>query len=250
MRYLLCCVLLFLVSPAWAEAQCSSDSVQILSSQLAAGLVDTLQVRLDRTQPVASTSFVDLHHLDQSSAIGRILGELSSNAFASYGYTMIEARLRVDSVSIQDGVGELALSRSLRLIPGKVPAQAILTGNYARIGNALHVSARLIDAQSHAVLATATCRLRLSPDTLALLSPDPAPKAPEPTAAITLLRLTSKADVRIIQHQLKSLGLYGGKIDGIWGRKSRAALATFRKVHGLGDSSAWDEATQRTLIGS
>lgn len=93
MRHLLCCLLLVLASPAWAASPCSSSSVQTLSTQLAAELANTLQVRLDRTRPIACTSFANLHNLEQSSAIGRVLGELSSNAFASYGYTMIEARL-------------------------------------------------------------------------------------------------------------------------------------------------------------
>ncbi|GAB1409136.1 hypothetical protein MASR1M90_02900 [Desulfovibrionales bacterium] len=251
MRSLLCCFLLLsLVSPVWATTPCSSGSIQALSSQLVDELMDTLQVRLDRTRPIACTSFVNLHHMEQSSALGRILGELSGNALAAYGYSVVEARLRTNTVQIQDGVGELALSRSLDRIPGQIPAHVVLAGTYAAVGTTLHVSARLIDAINHTVLSTASCRLHLTLETQALLQPDPGPKpASRDVQPVVLRSLASKADVRIIQQQLKSLGLYVGKIDGVWGRRSRAALDTFRKVHGLSRTSPWDAETQRALLG-
>lgn len=42
------------------------------------------------------------------------------------------------------------------------------------------------------------------------------------------------------QEALRRLGLYKGNIDGIWGRKSDAALRTFESLNGLNINGIWD----------
>ena len=49
-----------------------------------------------------------------------------------------------------------------------------------------------------------------------------------------LLRLGSRGPaVRHCQHQLRMLGFYHGKIDGIFGPLTKAAVISFQKCHGL-----------------
>ncbi len=43
----------------------------------------------------------------------------------------------------------------------------------------------------------------------------------------------NKTQYKKIQTILKSFGMYKGVIDGLWGRKSRAAILSFQKVNGL-----------------
>ena len=52
-------------------------------------------------------------------------------------------------------------------------------------------------------------------------------------------------DERIIelQKKLKEAGYDPGKIDGIWGEKTRAALNAFQKDNGLAQTSPWEPAT-------
>jgi hypothetical protein len=55
-------------------------------------------------------------------------------------------------------------------------------------------------------------------------------------------------DAKRIQQRLIDLGFLFGPADGIWGSRSRQALHDFRVANGLGDSDAWDEATQERLL--
>jgi peptidoglycan hydrolase-like protein with peptidoglycan-binding domain len=55
-------------------------------------------------------------------------------------------------------------------------------------------------------------------------------------------------DAKMIQTRLADLGLYKGKIDGVWGRNSRAALKSFKEKSGLSDPERWDKETQIQLF--
>lgn len=63
-----------------------------------------------------------------------------------------------------------------------------------------------------------------------------------------LLTLGSKNNVSLIQKRLAELGYYTSKIDGIWGKGSKAALKSFKVRNGLGYSKVWDIETQRKLF--
>jgi hypothetical protein len=82
--------------------------------------------------------------------------------------------------------------------------------------------------------------------------PSPPSTAPErddrtvnPNPQLDLRRLE---DAKRIQQRLIALGFLVGAADGAWGSPSRRALQDFRVAKGLGDSFAWDEATQELLL--
>jgi peptidoglycan hydrolase-like protein with peptidoglycan-binding domain len=64
----------------------------------------------------------------------------------------------------------------------------------------------------------------------------------------TLLDPAVPYDAKLIQTRLADLGLYKGKIDGVWGRNSRAALKSFKEKSGLSDPERWDKETQIQLF--
>ena len=64
-----------------------------------------------------------------------------------------------------------------------------------------------------------------------------------------LLDLKTHGGAVEVQARLKSLGYYHHKVDGKWGRKSAAALSSFRLHAGLGSNSVWDLTTQSALMG-
>jgi hypothetical protein len=56
------------------------------------------------------------------------------------------------------------------------------------------------------------------------------------------------SDAVKIQRRLADLGYYTLKVDGAFGKGSRAALKAFRQNAGLGGDSRWDLTTQKALF--
>jgi len=55
------------------------------------------------------------------------------------------------------------------------------------------------------------------------------------------------AAVQTIQDRLRQAGVYSGRIDGIWGGDSQAALERFQQAHQLQVTGQLDQATAATL---
>lgn len=55
------------------------------------------------------------------------------------------------------------------------------------------------------------------------------------------------SEVSKLQSYLKNLGLYGGKVEGIWGPKTQSALTGFQKMFGLNSGGGYDAATRNAL---
>lgn len=68
-----------------------------------------------------------------------------------------------------------------------------------------------------------------------------APAQP-PASPVYEQRLAPQA-VREVQQRLRALGFYTGSIDGIWGRRTQAALARFQEVHRLQVTGQLNPAT-------
>jgi TolB-like protein len=241
---LLICALLCAL-PVTTRAQCSSARIETLCESLAEELVLNLQERLDRSVPVRTAPFADLHHVSDTSRLGRILAEGTGNAFSRHGYRVADTRAFMPTPFTLKETGETALSADPDQAGATSGMRTVLTGTYAPADGGVLISARIVRVMDHAVLSTATCRLALSEEVASLMAPK-APAAKAPPAP--LLDLKKAADARRVQKALAAQGLYKAGIDGIWGRKSRAALARFRASIGLPATDEWDEATQKALF--
>jgi N-acetylmuramoyl-L-alanine amidase len=51
-----------------------------------------------------------------------------------------------------------------------------------------------------------------------------------------------------VQARLRSLGFYGGEIDGAEGEATREAMRTFQRHHGLDVTGESDESTRAKLL--
>lgn len=238
----LCCVM-----PAHVRAGCGASRVEELCTVLAGDLAANLQVRLDRSAMIVTAPFADLHDLKTTSPLGRILAEETGNAFSRYGYRVADTRAFMPTPFTVKDSGESALSGGPDQAGATAGMQTILTGTYALADGGVRVSARIVYVGDHAVLAAASCRLRLTEEIRRLMDSAPsAAKAKAPSAP--LLDLKHKGDAKRVQQALAAQGLYKGKIDGIWGKRSKAALSRFRASMALPATPHWDSATQAALL--
>lgn len=228
-------------------AQCGASRVDTLCDSLAANLISNLQVRLDRSALIMTAPFADLHDVKNTSPLGRILAEELGNAFTRHGYRLADTRVFMPSPYSLKEQGETALSSAPDQVGATSGVQAILSGTYAMVDGGLRISARLVRPADHAVLAAASCRLRVTEEVRELLAASSAaPKVPVFPA--TLMNLKTKADAKLVQQALAAQGLYKGKIDGLFGKRSKAALSRFRASMALPATPTWDLETQAALL--
>ncbi|MBV1714083.1 MAG: peptidoglycan-binding protein [Desulfomicrobium sp.] len=244
------CALLFIMLctfPLHAMAQCGASRVDMLSDSLAANLISNLQVRLDRSALIMTAPFADLHDVKNTSPLGRILAEELGNAFTRHGYRLADTRVFMPSPYSLKEQGETALSSAPDQVGATSGVQTILSGTYAMVDGGLRISARLVRPADHAVLAAASCRLRLTEEVRELLAASSG-TAKVPAFPATLMNLKTKADAKLVQQALAAQGLYKGKIDGLFGKRSKAALSRFRASMALPATPAWDLETQAALL--
>jgi peptidoglycan hydrolase-like protein with peptidoglycan-binding domain len=64
---------------------------------------------------------------------------------------------------------------------------------------------------------------------------------------LTYVQPLSRQAVQEVQARLRQAGVYTGRIDGVWGQDSEAALQRFQQVHQLQVTGQMNEATAATL---
>ena len=215
---------------------------------------------LDRTLPILSTSFVNLDNLKETSAFGRLVGVQIASRFSQHGYRVIDIRLSNGKLLVQERNGELVLSRDMKKISNCQDAQAILVGTYTIVGNRAFVSTRLVSTLDNAILSSYNFSIRMD-DLLkalaqknlnsAVVSKKSVPKRANRnsvSAGTIFLELSNPLAAKIVQSHLYRLGYYTAKVDGKWGKKSRAALVSFKRARKLPNVNRWDMGTQMVLL--
>ena len=226
---------------------------------------------LDRTLPILSTSFVNLDNLKETSAFGRLVGVQVASRFSQHGYKMIDLRLSNGKVLVQERNGELVLSRDMKRINNSQDAQAILVGTYTIAGNRAFLSTRLVSTLDNTILSSYNFSIRMD-DLLKALAQKNLNSAAlskksvhkkekearrnsisasnnDPVSNGTIfLELSNPLAVKIVQSHLYRLGYYTAKVDGKWGKKSRAALISFKKDRKLPNVNRWDMGAQMVLL--
>jgi TolB-like protein len=238
---------MFCLAPLSARAECQASRIEALCAGLAENLNANLQVRLDRSAPLVTAPFANLHDLASTSPLGTILAEELGSAFSRYGYAVTDTRVFMPSAFSRKEHGATAFSLSADQTGSQPGARHILTGTYALADGGVRVWARIVQTSDHAVLASASCRLRLTQEVHGLLAGSTS-SAKTPHQQTALLSPKKKADAKRIQQALAAQGLYTSKIDGVWGKKSKAALARFRASLALPATPTWDQQTQAALL--
>ena len=226
---------------------------------------------LDRTLPILSTSFVNLDDLRETSAFGRLLGARVGSRFSQHGYRVLELRLGKGSIIIQEKNGEFVLSRDTSRLDGCHEAQAIIVGTYSLVENLAFVSVRLVNMLDNTVMSSYDFSIRLGNVLKSLAEKkaevligtrgsgeitdieeeksDSRASGENPiSSGSVLLKLSNPLAAKIVQAQLSRQGFYTWKIDGIWKKRSRTALADFKRKHDLPNATRWDLDTQVALF--
>lgn len=115
-----------------------------------------LLLRMGSGGGILTTSFVDLHDMNKTSAFGRVASQQVGSRLGQYGFRVIEARL-ANSLSMTPGpygnAGEFMLTReTARLLADTYDAGAVLVGCYSDYGNTIFVSARVVRLSDNTVM--------------------------------------------------------------------------------------------------
>jgi len=110
--------------------------------------------KLQITDNISITAFVDLDKLNKTTHFGRKLSESLFNELHTRGFNVIDFR-GPKTIKI-NGQGEFYITRKINLLKDKkIENTYILVGTYTRFGNGTLVNVRLLDNESGLVVSTA-----------------------------------------------------------------------------------------------
>lgn len=125
----------------------------------------------DLKKPILVATLVDINDLETSSAFGRMSSEQIGTRLANNGLPVAEIKLR-ESILVQEGKGELMLSRNAREIARARGAQALVVGTYATGRDAVYVNVRLVSSVDGRLLSSTDYVVPMTRDVAALLNSD------------------------------------------------------------------------------
>lgn len=132
----------------------SPDGSYMLTVNSFAGdaLQKMLLLRMSSGSGILTTSFVNLHDFDETSAFGRVVSQQIGSRLSQYGFRVLEARL-ASTLSMTPRVGEFLLTReAARLLADSYDANAVLVGGYSDAGGKVFVSARVVRLSDNVIL--------------------------------------------------------------------------------------------------
>jgi TolB-like protein len=114
------------------------------------------------------TSLANIDNLEDSSSLGRLIGEQLSIRFAQHGYTVIEPKLQQDLIMIPR-TGEFIFSRQAVEIARQQNIDMIVAGTYATAQDQIYITLKMLNCQNAKIMSSYAYTLPLGPNTLALL---------------------------------------------------------------------------------
>lgn len=162
---------LALAVPALAGTPSIPEAARTAAAQLDEQLSERLQLLegpAKGTTLILSTP-VALENMEQSSPLARLLGEELATWFVQSGYRVQEIR-RTKGMLMEPGLGEVALSRDVRLVDTRYQKSAvILTGTYSQTRRNVRFNLRLLAATTGEVLAMSSQTIQITSETAELL---------------------------------------------------------------------------------
>lgn len=125
----------------------------------------------DLKRPILVATLVNINDLQSSSAFGRMTSEQIGSRLANSGLPVAEIKLR-EAILVEEGRGELMLSRDARNIARARGAQALVVGTYATGRDAVYVNVRLVSATDGRILSSHDYVLPMTRDVAALINSD------------------------------------------------------------------------------
>ncbi len=130
-------------------------------------LLRKLKTNVNRNDRILAATLVDLNDLRRASMFGRVMGETLATRLTDHGYSVVNVKLRENSMLVTDQ-GEFLLSREMRNLAAAHNAREALVGTYARAGNSVFVNVRLVRTLDNVVVGAVDYELPNGPETRAL----------------------------------------------------------------------------------
>ena len=135
------------LDPLWSSPASYTDAQRnplISSSRSAiAQLAQSAALHDLGDAPVLVATVVNVNHLGRSAPLGRTLSEMYASQLARAGLNVKEMKLRGE-VFVQEGTGELLLSREIRDIASLHSASVVLVGTYSQAKDHIYISLKLV----------------------------------------------------------------------------------------------------------
>ena len=126
-------------------------------------------VPIDRNTPVLVATVVSVDNLRESSRLGRLISEQVAARLTQLGYYVIEMKLR-NNIYIQEGMGELLLSRDVRDLSKSYNAQVVIVGSYAVASSQIYLTLKAVTVIDNRTVAATNYLLPLTANNKALLA--------------------------------------------------------------------------------
>lgn len=120
--------------------------------------------------PLLVGTFSGLDNVEQSTNLGRVVGEQFTTRLVQLGYNVQEVKLR-DRISLKPE-GEYVLSRDPKKVSKNFNAAALITGTYAKGKDGVLFNARLVSASDNRVIAAQDFILPYEGDVVNLMRDD------------------------------------------------------------------------------
>lgn len=143
-------------TPATERAESTYESIaqdQFMSHNGAAidALVSGLQATVLGDAPILVATVVNINDLRVSAPLGRTLSEQYASRLVMRGFNVKELKLRGD-VFVQEGTGELLLSREIKDIARSHSATMVLVGTYSTAANLTYISLKLVRTEDSRII--------------------------------------------------------------------------------------------------
>ncbi|WP_374354902.1 FlgO family outer membrane protein [Chitinimonas sp.] len=154
---------------ACANYQAGARNPTIRASYDAADqLLAMVKPALPKDAPLLVSTFVDIDRLTTTSTMGRMLAEQVASRFTQQGYGLVELKLR-GNVFVQEGRGELLLSREVKDLSLSHNVQAVIVGSYAVSAEKLFLNLKIVRPLDSRVLSAHNIALDLDETSRAML---------------------------------------------------------------------------------
>ncbi|MFN3984790.1 MAG: FlgO family outer membrane protein [Rhodocyclaceae bacterium] len=118
--------------------------------------------------PILVATVVNINDLRRSAPLGRTLSEQYSSALVQRGLNIKELKLRGD-VFVQEGTGELLLSREIKDIARSHAATMVLVGTYSVAANLTYINIKLVRTEDGRIIRAHDYALPNDRDVIRLL---------------------------------------------------------------------------------
>jgi len=156
------------VSPNYVAAQ--NSEFTHANYEAVDKLMAVTAVPIDKNSPLLVATVVNIDSMGSSSRFGRLVSEQIASRLTQLGFNVTEMKLRND-VYIQEGAGELLLSRDVRDLSKNYQAHVVVVGNYAVASGYVYLTLKAVTVTDNRVITAVNYVLPVSDETQALLQP-------------------------------------------------------------------------------